>query len=388
MGILTRKDVDDLIRVLVEGPQDAGSDEEPIWAKQSRLRVYDFRTPNKFTREDLRSLYTVHQSLANLFALELSARVRIPMNSEVLSVEQGISDRILDSIPSPGFVAVMSMNTLDNAVLLDIEPGFILAMVQRLMGGLPSHEKPRELTEIEQQVARLILEDFIATMQSIWSKTFPVHLELKSIQTDPAFIPAPLRQIPVAVVAFSITYESQISRMRLILPHDTLEPFLSRTRRPLNGRESLNEEHQGTTPGALAHVPREEAPTGDHAGDASRCQDLLLHAIADSYVPLTVEIAEIAATLDECRSLSPGDIVMVGRRIDNPVTVKVKGYPKFRGFLGKSGRHLAVLTTERLEAPPPISGIQEAGDHGVGTSSLEDFFAETEAILAHGGHGK
>lgn len=388
MGILTQKDVDNLIKVLVEGPREVEPGERPTQAKQGRLRVYDFRTPNKFTREGLRTLYTIHQSFASLLSLELSARVRIPMNAEVLSVEQGISDRVLDSIPSPGFIAMIGVNPPDDTILLEIEPRFVFAMVQRLMGGpLTSREQPRELTEIEQQVARLLLDDFVNAMSSVWSKTFPVSLDLQNTQTNPAFIATSLRGIPVAVVALSITYDTQMAYVRLVLPHRTLGPFLSRGARSIDHRASHREGSR--TDGVLgATPPAERTPAGARVYVPQQCQDPLISAIAESSVPLTVELGEISATLGECRELSSGDIVMVPRRIDSPVTIKVQGHPKFRGFLGRSGRHLAVLITERLEATASPPEHCSGDDPAVDASSLKDLFLQTKRMLGHGGPDK
>lgn len=385
MGILTQKDVDNLIRTLVEGPQEAESGGRPIQTKQGRLRVYDFRTPNRFTRKDLRTLYTIHQSFASLLALELSARVRIPTNAEVLSVEQGMSDRILDSIPNPGFVAIITVDPPEDVILLEIESGFVLATIQRLMGGLPSSpEEPRELTDIEQQVARLLLEDFLIALRSVWSKTFPVNLSLQSTQTNPAFIATSLRGVPVAVIALSITYGTQMSYARLILPYRTLEPFLSKSTRSADHNVSHRRRHLTTRSFLSATTPNERAladnQTNQTDEEAER-QDPLIRTIAKSCVPVTVELGEISATLGECRELSPGDIIVVPRRIDSPVTIKVQGCPKFRGFLGRSGHHLAVVITDRLEPAWSPTKTPGSGDLAANTPSLEEFFIETKRML-------
>ncbi|HHY39232.1 MAG TPA: flagellar motor switch protein FliM [Clostridia bacterium] len=389
MGILTQKDVDNLIRTLVEGSQEAEPGEKAHLAKQARLRVYDFRTPNKFTREDLRTLYTIHQSFASLLALELSARARIPTNVEVLSVEQGMSDRILDSIPNPGFVGIITVEPPEDVILLEIEAGFVLATVQRLMGGLPSScEQPRELTEIEQQVALLLLEDFLNAMRSVWSKTFSVHLGLQSTQTNPAFIATSLRGIPVAVIALSITYGAHMAYARLVLPHRTLEPLLSKTTRPTDRNVSNRERYLRTWSFSSIATSGERTFADDRTQKEAQHRDQLIRAIAESCVPVTVEIGEIAATLGECRGLSPGDVVMIPRRIDSPVTIKVQGRPKFRGFLGRSGHHLAVIVTDCLEPTSSPTNTTGSGKPETDAPSLTDFFIETKRMLGYRGPAK
>jgi flagellar motor switch protein FliM len=63
-------------------------------------------------------------------------------------------------------------------------------------------------------------------------------------------------------------------------------------------------------------------------------------------IPITVQLATVAVTLEEALNLSPGDILILDKKIDEPVHLLVNGKAIFRGRCAKSAGHYAIAITE------------------------------------------
>src|SRR5947209_8591622 len=73
--------------------------------------VYDFRRPDKFSKDQLRTLQMLHETFARLAGSGLSAYLRTPITMDLISIEQVPYEEYLRSISQSVFT-VMSMPPL------------------------------------------------------------------------------------------------------------------------------------------------------------------------------------------------------------------------------------------------------------------------------------
>ena len=68
--------------------------------EKKRLKVYDFRRPDKFSKDQIRTLQMMHETFARLTTTSLSAQLRTLVHVHVVSVDQLTYEEFTRSIPS------------------------------------------------------------------------------------------------------------------------------------------------------------------------------------------------------------------------------------------------------------------------------------------------
>jgi flagellar motor switch protein FliM len=65
-------------------------------------------------------------------------------------------------------------------------------------------------------------------------------------------------------------------------------------------------------------------------------------------IPITVQLASVAVTVEDALNLSAGDILVLDKRIDEPANLLVNGKAIFRGRCAKSAGNYAIAITEPI----------------------------------------
>ena len=72
--ILSQHEIDTLLAALSSGSVDMEEIKEE--EKQKKIQVYDFRRPNRFSKEQIRTLYMLHDNFSRLFRTLLATQLR------------------------------------------------------------------------------------------------------------------------------------------------------------------------------------------------------------------------------------------------------------------------------------------------------------------------
>ena len=161
--ILSQDEIDALLTV-VSTPSTDTSDEESALAMvranraKKRLKVYDFRRPDKFSKDQVRTLQMIHETFARLTTTSLAAQLRSLVRVHVVSVDQLTYEEFIRSIPSPTTLGVVNMDPLKGSAIIEIDPAITFSIIDRLFGGKGETLKTnRELTDIEMSVNSLLV---------------------------------------------------------------------------------------------------------------------------------------------------------------------------------------------------------------------------------------
>ena len=132
-------------------------------AVDAMRRRYNFRRPDRVSKEQLRSLHFLHDRFALNLSTSLSAFLRAMTEVSIVSVEQFAYSEFLMSLPDPTAFYAVAMPPLDGVGALELNPSVAFTMVDRMLGGTGQTPAPnRALTEIEQNVldsvVKLLLE--------------------------------------------------------------------------------------------------------------------------------------------------------------------------------------------------------------------------------------
>lgn len=315
--VLSQGEIDALLAALSAGELSLA--EEAPKAPAARVRPYDFRRPNKFSREHLRTLEMLHQQFARLLSTFLSGYLRAAVNVELASVGQMIFEEFSRSIPTPTALAIFSLKPLEGSALLEAGPPVVFSMLDLLFGGPgAAGEQMREFTDIELTVVKKLAAFILDHLAQAWQDFQPVEPEVQAVETNPRMLRLYSPNEVMALLTFNVSInEEDRGLLNLCLPYLLMEPVISQL--------SIRQQFSRRMP-----APRAE--------DMQR----LGYWLGFSRVELTVVLGETEITLSELLQLQEGDVLVLERSVNQDLEMFVEGERKFYVQPGRVGDTLAV----------------------------------------------
>jgi len=203
-----------------------------------RIKLYDFRRPDKFSREQLRTMQMIAEGFARLATTRFSAALRLSCNLTLDLVDQMTYDEFMAPLPAPATLAVVAMEPLKGQAVLHIDAAGTDAILERLFGATPVQaENPLTsggacggasggLTDIEVSQVERILAALLEDLGTSWSFVEGLKPRLAQIETEARFcqVVPPLEMI--VLCSFTLTTGAVKSRLDIVYPFLVLEPVI------------------------------------------------------------------------------------------------------------------------------------------------------------------
>ncbi len=285
--------------------------------------VYDFRRPDKFSKDQLRTLQMLHETFARLAGSALSAFLRAPVNIDLISLEQVPYEEYLRSINQSVF-AIMSLPPLTGQAVLEIEFGLVFTMIDRLLGGPGKAIGRTVLTDIERPLVRQTIERMFHSLKSAWEGVVIVNPGIEAIETSSQFVQiAPPNDIVVTIL-FEVKIGQQRSAMSLCIPYLVLKPI-------------------------TAKLSAQKWFANGSRRQSTAARRLLSTQVANSSVECTVRLGGTRIKVKDFLALQPGDILSLERKTEEDLTLHVGNVAKFRGKPAMSGKKVVFSVTDPYE---------------------------------------
>src|SRR5438045_1133293 len=105
----SREAVDQLMTALAaKSEQRALQHAAAAGAQTKAIKPYDFRRPNKFSKEHVRSLRMIHDSFARLLGSSFSSYLRTSMQVHCTTIDEVTYVDYIQSLPSPTVVYIVT----------------------------------------------------------------------------------------------------------------------------------------------------------------------------------------------------------------------------------------------------------------------------------------
>jgi flagellar motor switch protein FliM len=322
--VLSQDEIDQLLTAISSGDVETEEVHQPT--DQRKIKIYDFKRPDKFSKEQIRTVSIMHETFARLTTTSLSAQLRSLVQVHVASVDQLTYEEFIRSIPNPTTLAVINMDPLKGSAILEIDPAITFSIIDRLFGGQGEGAKvTRDLTDIETSVMEGIIVRILGNMREAWSQVIDLRPRLGQIETNPQFA----QIVPPTEMVVLVTLETKVGEvegmMNFCIPYLTIEPIISK----LSAQYWYSSVRRGTTTENL---------------------NILRERLASIQVTIVAEIGKMDLTVRDVLSLRSGDVIRLqNTRTTDPMTLTVGARPKFLCKPGQIGNKLAVQITKRLE---------------------------------------
>ncbi len=321
--VLSQDEIDQLLTAISAGDTDT-EDFRPV-NDTRKIKIYDFKRPDKFSKEQIRTVSIMHETFARLTTTALSAQLRSMAHVHVASVDQLTYEEFIRSIPTPTTLAVINMDPLKGNAILEIDPSVTFSIIDRLFGGTGKGTKvQRDLTDIEQSVMEGIIVRILANMREAWTQVIDLRPRLGQIETNPQFA----QIVPPSEMVVLVTLETKVGEeegmMNFCIPYITIEPIISK----LSSQFWFSSVRRSST---------------------TQYMGVLKEKLSSVEMDVVAEIGTISLPVRDVLNLRVGDVVRLSNvHVGDPFTLSVGNKKKFLCQAGVIGKKVAVQVLKKL----------------------------------------
>ncbi|MFH1484634.1 MAG: flagellar motor switch protein FliM [Chloroflexota bacterium] len=320
---LSQKEIDGL---LAEATDDVGG--KVIEFDDSKVvKLYDFKRPDKFSKEQMRTLSMLHEGFARMLASSLSGYLRMGAKVNIVSVEQNTFEEYVHQVHAGSILALVSIQPLVGSVIFEVDATLAFAVVDRLLGGSGKViQKVRTVTDIEQALVNRMLTYGAEGLKESWKHIVDINPVIEEIIASSQFTRLAIPSEVTVVISFEVRLLDVTGKISICIPYSVLEPVVPKLSAPVWLTEWKN------------------ADTNYKA--------LLVRQLSRVMVCLNAELGSADVTLGDIAHLEKGDVVRLGSRAGQSINVKVEGRVRYRAKPGLVGSKfgIQIISVEEEDA--------------------------------------
>ncbi|MCK5145285.1 flagellar motor switch protein FliM [bacterium] len=318
--------------------------EEP--EKEAQYYLYDFKHPNRVSKDQLRNLRTIHEGFSRMLATYLTTLLRTIVDVQLLSIDQVTFLEFTMAMSNPGCIWVFDIEEYEGRGIVEVSPDLILLTIERLFGGEGKQTgEIRSLSVIEQNVASKIIRRILSIYDEAWEKAVALHTNMISFEMNPQFAQVAPASETAVVLFLEVNVRNTTFPLNICFPYFVLEPIIQKL----------------TSDAWITHSSMIKSNT-----DIEKLND----TVENTDVIFRAELGTSIITMGELLDLEKGDIVILDRKVTEPIELIVGERARFRGEAGQREDKLIVrileeiVTEEDLVSQDPRRWIISRGNKG------------------------
>ncbi len=297
----------------------------PLKPKTGKVSKYDFKHPNLLSKEQLDFIRAIHQGVAASISTYLSDQLRLIVELNILEVTQNLYADYKNTIGTPVGLFVGDLNGEEAHVILELDPKMGIFLVERLLGGMGEKiDTNRNLSPIEQRIVKKIISVIAAELENNWKPIHRLTCEFTRYEEDPLAVQIASASEPVVVVSYEVKYQDQESLMNICYPYQWIANLLAQT--PVKSKPTYKIK------------PADESE-----------QKTLEKNLRKTSVTLRAILGDRMVSIHDLINLEEGDIIQLGKDINDFIPIKINGYHLYNALVGTHGKNYAVAITSIIK---------------------------------------
>jgi len=315
-NILDQAEID----ALLNAAQSEGDSPEGGVGGNISIRPYAFQPPDLISRTQFRGLFSLHEAFARELQSSLSLLLRSRVEMRLVSVDQQRFVDFATSLDPLTNIHMFDAKPLPGTALVDFSMPVIFGILDHQLGGDGTGELPkRTLTAVETAIIEPILKMFFRSLQDALSAEIPVEIQRLRTESNAEYAHITSPEAPIVAVCMDIEIGSVGGLINICYP----APMVA----------SVLWEQQ-----SRANVPVEQAEDPDDLEN----RKVLMTRMMDIPITLPVVLGELHLSTREWLALKVGDVLVLPRRVHEPVTVKAENLPLYHARPGRVGNTRSV----------------------------------------------
>lgn len=321
--ILSQSEIDSLLNAIDSGEINASDIQED--PKESKIKKYDFKSPKKLAKDQLKTLHMIHENYARVLNTYLSGYLRTITQIDVISVEEMSYYEFNNSIVNPAMIAVIDFVPLPGQIIIETTSRIAFTMIDRILGGNGKYDaENRAFTEIEHTILAKLMANVTKLLSEPWENVIELSPKLEKLEINSQFAQIVSSNETVALVTLKACIGDTEGFINVCMPHIVLEPILSKLSTRYwfsNVKKELGESEKG----------------------------YLEHRVKKANIDLHAIVGETYITVEEFIYLQKGDVINLSKSIEEDLELQVEGITKYLGRPGTLKNNLAFKILKVVE---------------------------------------
>jgi flagellar motor switch protein FliM len=354
--VLSQEEVENLLNMMTDvGPKPAASagggfgpgqgigdrgepikPSAPAWTPKEKVTSYDFKSPDRVGKEQMKTLQTMHEGFGRKFAAGLAAMLRAVVEVKLTSVDQLAYSEFIFGLDNPTCFNLLRAEPLEGNLILDVNPSILYPMIDRLLGGgrEPAMTTRRPLTEIELRLVLRITKMFLQELKHAWENVIELEFEVIQTESNPQLIQVVPPNEVVIVLCFEVALTDMRGTITLCIPYNSFERIANKL--TSSGWTGYSSKKQAT-PQTIKKISKD---------------------IRNMKALVKVKLAESRMKMHEFLNLRIGDVICTQKHMSTPLLVSIEGIPKYWATMGKYKGYTAIQIEEDIEDPTNIIAVE------------------------------
>lgn len=318
--ILTQQEIDALLNNIKSGTEqkiETSSEKEAI--------LYDFRLPNRISKNQLRVLRSIFENFAESFSSFLVTKLQTVVNINVTSVDQIYYSEYVLSVANPACLFTFQIKDTDVKGILELNNDLAFSLVDKLLGGNGLGTKQTKIiTPIEQKVLNVVVERVMQDLKKAWQTIDDMNFEVERFEPDIDFAQITSQSESVLLISFEILIGEQSYLMNICFATFAFDNILAR----------------------LSSQKLSSIRAIKHYGKSAR--EVVSQNLSAVALPIQVELGTTKLSVKEIMEMEVGDIIRLDTKLSDDQKVRTGKHILFLGRIGVSNNKKAIKVTKKL----------------------------------------
>ncbi|HTW23265.1 MAG TPA: FliM/FliN family flagellar motor switch protein [Candidatus Baltobacteraceae bacterium] len=314
--ILSQEEIDALLK-----KSRTPSDKESKAQNAAKYVRCNFRQAGQVTKEQVRSVSTLHESFALRATNSLGAYLRIGMDVNVISVEQIAFSEFLARLPFDlTYLATVDIVPLESTAVIQMDISLAFPVIDLVLGGLGKDDpQERAITEIEEHILENVMRIVCRELQRTWNPIFKeVEFCFSKHEVTQQIVNLLLPSEKVLVLGFEIRMPDATGLLSVALPAVVSNALLRKLA------------VQWTQPKASAESAHAER---------------LRRRLQGTRFSVELSLPDTPVRMQELLAIEPGKIIVLRHRVAEPIRLAVSGKGMFLATPVSCGRQRGAQVT-------------------------------------------
>jgi flagellar motor switch protein FliM len=309
------------------GQTPAGSQEKTDTSGK-KVTAYNFWSPDRFSKEQMRAVELVHEDLAEKLTTSIPTFLRTNLKPRLVHTEQGRFHDFLKDLPVNALFHMITLAPFPGYMVVTISPNVsYMVLEQRLGGKIEGEAKERPLTDIDQSLLRGLVEHMLNDLKSAWIKLVALEPSLEDSTTNQHWVQMIMGNEKVMLLTFELTIQGITGSMNFYLPFGTLKPI-------------------GNVLNPHVWISGRKEKVVDPAARETAMKNLY-----NVDLPAKILLGSAELAMSEVLNLAIGDIIQLDTGKEAPLLMQVANQKLFNVHIGKVGNKLAVQVVSATHDP-------------------------------------
>jgi flagellar motor switch protein FliM len=294
---------------------------------EREIRAYNFWSPDRFSKEQMRAVELVHDDLSERLTNSLPTFLRTGLRPRVVHTEQGRFHDFLKDLPPASLYHLINLAPLPGQMVLTISPDVSYVILEQRLGGKSETDHlTRVMTEIDQALLRGMVEHMLNDIKAAWSTVVAIEPSLEDSTANQHWVQMVMGNERMMLITFELTIQGVAGTMNIYIPFTMLKPIAN----VLNPHVWISGRKENKTdPEARLHT---------------------YESLSQVTLPVRVYLGSTSLSVNDLLNLQPGQVLQLDTPVSQDLLVEVAEQARFRAKVGKVGNRLAAQITTTFEA--------------------------------------